>query len=362
MGPSTVQAFNNYHHENRGKNHRIVFAVPGLLFGFNYSILNTLETIRQLLSRDKIYLYVYTWKTDFNLPFLKALEKLTHPKTGQYPNIELKYKISTYEDSELIPIAHRLMKDLGCDTPISGETLNFDQSNFKRLVYFYSHYRLFKYILRDTSKFSFQDFGTPLVFKVSSKLKFQSNSFVNSRFLSILHKMFEYLYKHVGIEGLEKVNHPYDVLFTTDSGSTFYQDTFYASSPMTLTNIFGSNDEEFYQKLLNFYKSHTHRFPGTMRTDEDLTIFGRNQDMLPIEGSTIFKNFAECTKSPVINSSNRYLGDLIQAPLPIKTPWYYIVNDEIWPPNEVKEDRLLKQFLDLKSNSEDLIIGSTKSI
>jgi len=362
MGPDIIRAFNNHHHENRGKNHRIAFAVPGLVFGFNYSILDALETIRQITKQDKIYLYLYTWKTDYNLPFLKSLEKLTNSRSGQYPNIELKYKISTYEDSELVTIAHKLMKDLGCDTPINGENLNFDESNFKRLVYFYSHYRLYRYILRDTSKYSFDDYGIPLVIKVSSKLRFQTNSFLNSRLLSILHKMFEYLYKHVGIEGLEKIDHPYDVLYTTDSGSTYYEDMLYASSPKTLVNIFGNSDEEFYQKLLNFYQHHIHRFPGNLHTDEDLTIFGRNHSMLPLEGSTIFKHFADNSKIPVVNSSNRYFGDIIKAPLSIKSPWYYIVNDEIWPPDMVKEDKLLKQLLDPKANKGEYIIGATRTI
>lgn len=362
MSPDVVKLFNNHHHENRGKNHRLVFAVPGLVFGFNHTVLEALEAIRQITKQDEAFLYIYTWKTDFNLPFLKSLEKLTHPKTGKYPNIVLKYKISTYEDSELVPIAHRLMEDLGCDTPINGVNLMFDESNFKRLVYFYSHYRLFKYIFRDTSKYSFDEYGVPLVFKISAKLQLQEKSFLDKRLLSILWKMFEYASKHLGIESLEKVNHPYDILYTTDSGTSYYNDMLYASSPKTLVNIFGCNDEEFYQKILNFYKSYTHRYPGSLRTDEDLTIFGRNHDMLPIEGSTILKHFADNSKNPVINSSNTFFGDIIRFTSNIRSPWYYIVKDEIWPPNEVKEDRLLKQFLYDKSNKINYITDILKTI
>ena len=362
MGPDIIRVFNNHHHENRGINHRIVFAVPGLVFGMNYSILHAIEAIRQITKQGKAYLYVYTWKTDFNLPFVKSLEKLTHSKTGQYPNIELKLKISTYEDSELVPIALRLMKDLGCDTPINGTNLMFDESNFKRLVYFYSHYRLFKEILRDTSKYSFDDYGIPLVFKISAKLELQGESFLNRRFLSILWKMFDNVSRHLGIESLEKVNHPYDILYTTDSGTSFYDDMFYASSPKTLVNIFGCNEEEFYQKLLNFYQHHIHRFPGKMQTDEDLTIFGRNHSMLPLEGSTILKHFADNSNKPVINMSNGYFRDIIKATNVIKSPWYFIVKDEIWPPTEVKEDRLLKRFLDKKSGVGNYIVGTSKTI
>lgn len=355
MNSSALESFNKFHENTHCKHHNLIWAVPGLVFGFNYSILDALEEYRKQFQHEKAYLYFHTWKTSFNLPFVKKLESLTDPKTGIYKNIELKYTISTYEKSELLEIAHRLMKDLGI-TSKQGLELHFDHSNFKRLVYFYSHYLTYKLIYNETSRTSFEAFSTPLVFRLSPKIQMADFKWINSKGFETFVKIFEYPHKHLSPESLEKVEHPYDILYTTDSGTSYYDDMFYASSPKTLVNIFGTNIEEFYQKFLSLYTKYLYRYPGSLVTDDDLTSYARTKDMLPIEGSTILKHFADHSKHEVINCSNRHMGAMMKSVMPIRTPWYYIIGDNIYAPKEIEGDKLLTGFLNINEENKMSLI------
>lgn len=354
-----------YIRTTKAKNIPIVWTVPGLVFGFNHSILKFIEYVRTTLYHDKAYLVINTWDIRFNNQFMGALNKHTNPETGKYKNIELILTKDKYEDTGIIDISQRLLKDLGITKPgyfdgVVGKGLYYSPHHFKRLVYFYSHHRTFSYIYH---RFSNEDNSKgalpfPLVFRLSPKFVMQNYKWVNSKFLKVIIHLFDYAQKHLNVTDIEKVNHPYDVLYTVDSGSSYYDDMLYASSPETLVNIFGLTEEDFYQKLLNFYKRYIDRYPGTLESDKDFTTFGEDRFYLPLEGSTIMKDFADDSKNKIINVSCRWLGELVSHILPFKNPWFSLHGTELIEDAYIKKDKLLLNYLRYDTY-KDLYVTST---
>ena len=186
----------------------------------------------------------------------------------------------------------------------------------------------------------------------------QDPRWIHSKFLKVLIHMFDYAQRHLNVRDIEKINHPYDVLYTTDSGSSFYDDMIYASSPETLVNIFGLTEEDFYQKLLKFYKSYIDRYPGTLDSDKDFKTFGENRFYLPLEGSTIMKDFADNSKKEVINVSCRWLGEVVNYLIPFKNPWYSLHGTKLIEDEYLEKDKLLLNYL-MYDSYKDLYITTT---
>lgn len=365
MNQRVLKEYIDYARVTKGKKIPIVWTVPGLVFGFNHSILKFIENVRTTLSHDKAYLVVNTWDVRFNGAFIGALIKHTHSETGKYKNIELILTKDKYEDTGIIDISQRLLKDLGITKPgyfdgVLGKDLFFSAHHFKRLVYFYSHHRTFSYIYHRFNKEdkSEGDLLFPLVFRLSSKFVMQDSKWIHSKFLKVLIHMFDYAQRHLNVRDIEKINHPYDILYTTDSGSSFYDDMIYASSPETLVNIFGLTEEDFYQKLLKFYKSYTDRYPGTLDSDKDFKTFGENRFYLPLEGSTIMKDFADNSKKEVINVSCRWLGEVVNYLIPFKNPWYSLHGTKLIEDEYLEKDKLLLNYL-MYDSYKDLYITTT---
>lgn len=345
MSPILLKTFIDYHRSTNGKFIPIVWAFPGLVYGFNYSILKFIDEMRKALKQDKAYIVFYSWKTSFNMPFVTALQKLTDSDKGVYKSIELIYAMDTYENSGLVDVSQSLLKDLGIKKNYEGkDTIAFHSTHFKRLVYFYSHYKTFNFL---HSRFNLSDEHTslPFVFRMTPKFEMADHRWINSSGLKTLLLLFEYAEKHLSLDDLDLINHPYDILYTVDSGSSYYNDMLYASSSETLVNIFGTSDDVFYSKLLSFYENHLDRYPGSLHTDRDFQIFGQNRNILPLEGSTIMKHFADKSKHPVVNVSCKWLGAFTESVMNIKTPWYSIGGTQITPPKELESDKLLKQYL-----------------
>jgi len=363
MSPSLLQTFANYHNVDSlptNEPHKIAFAIPGLVFGMNYDILDCITEIARRFNRATIDLYVYSWKTSYNLPFLDRLNKLCK-EDSMYPKVNLKYISKTYEETNLLNIAHQLMDDIGVKRYESGSRY-FDHIGFKRLVYFYVHHLTFQFIYHDLSKYAITNEENVLVFKLSPKLKLAGKPYVHSSFNSMLYKVFTNLPKHLSPEDLELIKHPYDVLHLTDASSSSFDDLLYASSPHTLVNIFGNSEEEFYNKLLSFYTKYIDRYPGNIVTDLDLVRFNRNPTYFPLEGSTIMKHFADNSKHPVVHQSCRFLGDMINKVMEYNNPWYHIEGDKILPPPELQGDKYLRSFLNFEQNQSDFIVTRNKVI
>lgn len=345
MNSRFLNEYINYVRSSNGKNIPLVWTCPGLVFGFNYSILDFIDSLRQTLKHDKVYLVAYTWEVSFNMPFVNALYRLTHPVTGKYKNIELILITEPYEESSIIELSQRLLQDLNITkSGYKEENLLFSNMHFKKMVYFYSHYRTFKYIYTrfDNEK---GDRLFPLVFRLSPKLYMADRRWVHSSGLNTILHLFEYAQKHLSVEDLDAVKHPYDILYTVDSGSSYYDDMFYASSPETLVNIFGNSDEGFYQKMLSFYKKYIYKYPGIMETDLDFNIFGKNRSHIPLEGSTIMKEFADNSHNKVVNVSCRFLASALDSIIPVKNPWYGLSGSKLVPDENLKKDKLLLGYL-----------------
>lgn len=362
MNSRLLQEYINFTKMTKGKHLPIVWTCPGLVFGFNYSILKLINSYRQILNHSKTYLVINTWDTPYNLRFVKALQRLTDPKDGEFKSITLILTKEKYEESKILDHCTRLLTDLNI-TKIGDSRrtkLHFSSMHFKRMVYFYSHFKTFSYILRkfDNNK---GERIHPLVIRLSPKMFMSDHKWVHSHGLKMFLHLFEYAQKHLCVKDLDKLNHPFDILYTMDSGTSYYDDMLYCSSPDTLVNIFGNSEEEFYHKMLSFYQKYIERYPGTIETDEDFSYFGKNRTLLPLEGSTIMKQLADDSKRDVINVSCRWMGYMINGMLDMKNPWYSLLGKELVPPEELKTDKMLKQYLNYGQNVRHFITSPLKS-
>ena len=357
MNPSFIREFSWFRNMKSGPRHRIAFALPGLVFGLNNTVLDAIEEIRKALGQATIDLYIFTWNIPLNMLWVNKLKALTKKGSGKYCNINVHIEIVKYEDSSIRDIAFDITRELNVNIEEESQFI-FSRSNFKRLVNAYVHYRTYNMIFKKPSirhKLKNEVDIETLIFRISPKMIFRETDYIASRLLPILYDMYDGIGKSLTRGVLKDIEHPYDILVSSQMSSTSIDDLFYCSSPSTLVNMFGTDDMEFKSKIISFYKKYQHQYSGKINSQTDLRLYGGNYDVLPIEASVFLHHLHQEAKKPVVVYTDRFIWSFITKMDYVKNPWYEIYHNKIISNDISKGDPNFKEGLNFEI-FEDLYI------
>lgn len=317
----TFQDIQNFTELKKNFPHKVAFAIPGLIGGFNTTILDGIEGIRVALGLEQIKLYIFTWNEPNNYKWNLKLQEVVK----DYPGILIVQEIENYQSSSIVSGVKGLYNTLGIP---SDEEVILDRYNTKRIVSLYAQFRLYKLIRDFEHKHPYleQDNKT-LIYKINPNVIFHPNDTKNTvggYHKYSINKILHILLKHICTVGIHNIKHPYDFLYVGEASSTAVSDKMYASSIDTLSRLFGTTEDEFWGKLFKVYNYYFKKYPFKVQNSKELEIFGKDLTYFPIEGSVFLKKLIDLNEDTVHFYSSSLFGRHVKSFIRIVNPWPYI--------------------------------------
>ena len=344
----TFQDIVNFSDIKKTKHHKVAFAIPGLIGGFSYSILDGIEQIRAQLNMPVIRLYIYTWTNEENMVWVNAIEGLRK----KYPFIEIHIKIEDPLNCGIIAGIGGLLDNLNIPYPGEKDKPSLDKYNTKRLVSLYTQYKLFQFVRERESQYPYlEEDNKTLIIKINTNAILDKKA--GKIFNKSLNFIFHSLTKHVCTVDIQKIKHPYDILYTSAAGSNSISDKLYASSTDTLCKIFGNNDSEFFKKMFSIYMEYINKYPFPLKTLSEFEIFGKDLNYFPLEGSIFLKKLFNNSDNNMEFYSAPEFPLYIEEFRNIKNPWPEVIHGG-WKYKKEEDWEFLKE-VDKQKLSEYIV-------
>lgn len=317
--------FDNYD-EQAVKNIPVVFAIPGLVYGIEESLFESIDAVRKSLGRKQIDIFIYTWDVPSNSAYIsKVLEYV-----NKRPGLNLILKTDWYNNPENLEFFKYILSKLGLDVS-SDVDFNLDIHNFKRIIPLLAYHNIYKLIYdRTYANPQLAQQGVPLVIKLKPNASFINNSIIEKHFATAFVEVLKNGQKQTSVMEHKSFESPYDIFFTSACGSGFVDDIFYYSSSDTLYNIFCSSKESLADKIIEVYKEHLEIYPNEVNTLLDLQVFASTSKFLTLEGSVFTHQLIKKASKPIT-----YMTPFTTLPLTsgiyrnIRNPMFCIKNGKV---------------------------------
>lgn len=334
----TFQDIQNFSEIKKYKPHKVAFGIPGMIGGLSFKLLDGIESIRQALGEPVIELYIFTWKDTENMKWVNKLESIRR----KYPYIRIYIELEDIHSSGYIEGVGGLLDNLGIKY-LGKATI--DKYNNKRLISLYVQYRLYCLMKKHLYNYPFlEEDNKTLIVKVNTNLIPLDNP--GKIFTKVLNTTFHTLLKHICTVEIKQITHPYDIIYTTAAGTNAISDKLYLSSLDTLINIFGNDDSDFWSKMLDLYTHYLGKYRHKVSKPKDFEIFGKDLEVLPLEGSVLIKHLINISKKPVQYYASPDLVMWTKTYRHIANPWPEIVVGK-WQYGKTETFEFLKNIKDI---------------
>lgn len=309
--------------EQPSKDIPVVFAIPGLLYGVEKSLFEYIDQVRIALKKEEIKVFCHTWEDEHNTPYINNVLEMCQ----EFPSIKLILKTEPYTTPENINFFKKIISGIGVRVQ---DPFNLDMSNFKRIIPLLAYHKIYKDIFWFcNSNVKDLQHGHTLVIKLKPNMVPVKEEVVEKKFLFSLQSILQSAQKNITVKEMRSIDHPFDILYCGEAGSSSIGDVFNFTSHNTFHNIFCSTMDELAERIIGFYKTHMEDYPYLLQTEADLLPFGNSPKYLSLEGSTILHYLAVNAKKHVCYLGTGHTLPSVDHYRPIKNPLYKIIDSKV---------------------------------
>jgi len=274
----------------------IVFCVPGLVIGFNSTILPGIEDVRRSSGLDRITLYIETWDDVDNMPWVNAIKE----QHKDFPNITLKLNLWKHKQINFPELWRKIYTELGIEYK---EPINVNPNLFKRLVPLVIYQKLYSRIHSDitigTDAQDLTGYKNIPIFRIKPECIFKSTKNIEVGFMPSLIKDLSSHFIQFSPIAFKNVKSPFDIFYNDHITSHSLNDIFYFSSAEILYRTFGTSTNDIVDKFITLTRKYLDLLPFKVRDLETFGVVATNQEYYALEGSVLLKDLVDLNTSPV---------------------------------------------------------------
>lgn len=225
--------------------HEAVIALPGLLTYTSKSLLEFCKRVRDESKQKEIRIFIHTWDTEFNLPFLEGIKKEIQEN---YPGLILDVETEPYNSGKFIDVLKNITPEYNNSVFIKWVLIWYSMNNIADRIHQYNN--------------------DAYVFRVRSAMRFEYLSYFSTIYQD-MNKTLDIIYKS-SIPGTF-LTHPKNIIYNLFTSRDSTNEHVFSCHIEKFLNTVGFSPDNISRKLKKIVEYYSTKFPG-MPMDDGLSL------------------------------------------------------------------------------------------